>query len=374
MATGSTFGVLLAGDTKGLNPAERTMAEVLKAAGYATGIFGKWHLGDQPEFLPTRQGFDEFFGIPYSHDIHPTHPQQQHFHFPPLPLLEGEKVIELDPDADYLTQRFTDRAVAFLEAHRDRPFFLYVPYSMPHRPVHASPPFTKDVALSLQAALQQADPSVDCPRRDELYPQAIAEIDAGVDRIVRTLRRLQLDRDTLVVFTSDNGPGPSTATAGPLRGRKGSTWEGGLREPTVAWWPGHIPAGMVSDQVLTTMDLLPTLARLAGAALPVDRIMDGKDIWPVLSGRPGASSPHEFFFYHRGNTLDAVRSGRWKCFRSGQLYDLETDLGEKEDVADAHPEIVARLDQAMDAFEADIQKNARPAGRVDKARPLGLER
>ena len=270
LATGSNFAVLLAGDPKGLHPNEITMAEVLKARGYATGIFGKWHLGDQTEFLPTRQGFDEFFGIPYSHDIHPAHPRQDHFQFPSLPLLDGETVIEMDPDADYLTRRITERAVQFIEQHKEEPFFLYLPHPIPHHPVHVSPKFMETVSDSLKSRLALENGLVNYTVRGSLYPQAISEIDWSVEQIIKTLIEHKLDNNTLVIFTSDNGPDggydrKGMGSAGPLRGRKGSTFEGGMRVPAVAWWPGKIPGGLEISELLTAMDLLPTFAKLSGA-------------------------------------------------------------------------------------------------------------
>ncbi len=220
MATGSNFGVLLAGDTKGLHPDEVTIAEVLKTAGYKTGMFGKWHLGDQPEFLPTRQGFDAYFGIPYSHDIHPFHPNQKRFKFPPLPLLDGEKVIEMDPDADQLTKRVTERAVRFITENKDHPFFVYIPHPIPHKPLHVSSPFMKNVPKAIQEKLTQEKNSIDYKTRDKLFRQAISEIDWSVGQILDTLKKHGLDDNTLVIFTSDNGP--AIGSAGPLKGRKGS--------------------------------------------------------------------------------------------------------------------------------------------------------
>ncbi len=398
LATGSNFPVLLAGDSKGLHPDEITIAEILKGQGYATGIFGKWHLGDQPEFLPTRQGFDEFFGIPYSHDIHPFHPRQEHFKFPPLPLLDGEKVIEMDPDADYLTKKITERATRFIRNHREEPFFLYVPHPIPHHPVHISPEFLETVPDSIQALLAQEDRSVNYTVRGSLYPQAISEIDWSVGQIVETLVKYELDSNTLIIFTSDNGPDAGYNTkplgsAGPLRGRKGSTFEGGMREPTVAWWPGQIPAGAVVDELLTAMDLLPTFANLSGAEIPQDRVIDGKDIWSVLSGQPGASSPHDRFYYHFRNELRAVRSGKWKYHRillkgankdgtlksTSALYDLDNDIGETQDLASQYPEIVEQLQGYIKAFELELGKGdslstqCRPAGWVDNPKPLVKE-
>jgi arylsulfatase A len=385
MATGSSFIVLFPNDPKGLNPHEVTIAEVLKTRGYATGIFGKWHLGDQPEFLPTRQGFDEFFGIPYSHDIHPYHPNED-WDFPPLPLLDGERVIETDPDADYLTSRITGRAVKFIEEHRDEPFFLYVPHPIPHVPLHISPDFMESVPDTIREVLALEGNSVDYRTRNQLYAQAISEIDWSVGEIMDALKKQGLDKNTLVIFTSDNGPGSPLASAGPLRGRKGSTWEGGMREPAVAWWPGKIQAGIEIGEMMTAMDLLPTFAGLAGAEVPQDRVIDGKDIWPLLSGKPGTKTPHDRFFYHHPNQLRAVRSGPWKYHRiftnqekgsdenedageyRGALYNLEEDLGETTDVSAENPEIAARLQGYLEEFEEELGKgdsistNCRPAG------------
>jgi len=379
MATGSDFGVLLAGDKKGLNPDEITIAEVLKSVGYKTGMFGKWHLGDQPEFMPTRQGFDEFFGIPYSHDIHPFHPKQKTFKFPPLPLLEGETVIEMEPDADLLTKRFTERAVKFIEANKDEPFFVYLPHPIPHVPLHASPEFMKDVAPEIKAQLEKEDGYINYKLRNKIFRQAIAEIDWSVGRILDTLKAQGLDENTFVIFTSDNGSGNVQGSSGPLKGRKGSTYEGGMREPTVVRWPGKIPTGD-NATLMTAMDLFPTFAKLAGAEVPRDRVIDGKDIWPVLTG--DAETPHEAFFYHSTNTLCAVRSGKWKFHlgkgngRQGSkipaLYNLETDIGEKKNVIGKHPEVVAKLQGLVADFEKELAQNSRPAAFVENAKPLKI--
>jgi arylsulfatase A len=390
MAEGDGFPVLLASDKKGMSPDEVTIAELLKSAGYKTGMFGKWHLGDQPEFLPTRQGFDEYFGIPYSHDIHPFHGQQKKYNFPSLPLLEGETVVEMDPDADYLTKRITERAVRFIKENKDAPFFLYVPHPIPHRPLSMSPPFMKDVPKPLKAklALEKQNNTIDYKTRDKLLRQAIAEIDWSVGQILDTLKAQGIDENTFVIFTSDNGPSlPGKAT--PLSGKKGSTLEGGMREPTVIRWPGKIPEGVVNDELMTAMDLLPTFARLAGAELPADRVIDGKDIWPVLTGN--GESPHEAFFYHKGNKLEAVRSGKWKLHlalsqggRKGKargkakgapapaLYDLEADIGEKTNVLAYHPDVAKHLRSYVKAFEEELAQNSRPAAFVDNPKPLSM--
>ena len=370
MAVGVDFPVLLAGDSKGLNPDEITMAEVLKSAGYKTGMFGKWHLGDQPEFLPTRQGFDEFFGLPYSHDIHPFHTNQKKYNFPSLPLLEGETVIEMDPDADYLTQRITERAVGFIEKYKGEPFFLYVPHPIPHRPIHVSPSFMDGVSDEILEALKNEDNGVDYKTRDKIYTNAISEIDWSVGQILGALKKHGLDENTLVIFTSDNGPSKGLAT--PLRGKKGSTFEGGMRMPTVVRWPGKIPVAQVNNELLTAMDLLPTFAKLAGAAVPADRIIDGKDIMPVLIDK--GKSPHQAFFYHKGNTLAAVRSGKWKLHVDGDkpvaLYNLESDISESTDVIQGNGKIVDQLLAHIETFQEDILKNYRSAAYVENPRPL----
>jgi arylsulfatase A len=371
---GLAAGVNLAGDAKGLNPNEVTIADLLQKEGYATGIFGKWHLGDQPEFLPTRQGFGEFFGIPYSHDIHPSHPRDKKYRFPPLPLMEGEKVIEEDPDADYLTKRITERAVDFIARHKDAPFFLYVPHPIPHRPIHMSPPFMEKVPNEIRTQLKTEE-GVDYLVRDKIYNEAIGEIDWSVGEILDALKKNGLDENTVVIFTSDNGP--SVGRAAPLSGGKGTPLEGGMRVPAVIRWPGIIPAGQVNDELMTTMDLLPTFAKLAGAELPSGRVIDGKDIFPVLT--EGAKTPHDAFFYYQGNVLKAVRSGKWKL-RMGSsstntsLYDLETDIGEKNNVLNEHPEIVKELMAHVNAFEKELKENSRPAGLVVNPKPLTVRK
>lgn len=286
---GKRFPVCLAADSNGLNPDEVTIAEIAQSVGYRTGIFGKWHLGDQPEFLPTRQGFEEYFGLPYSHDITPRHPRQKYFNFPPLPLLEMEEVIELDPDDNYLTRRITERAVKFIEDHKNENFFLYVPHPIPHGPLAASAEIKEEYAQLLDNGVQ-ASP--------ELYSTAIYEIDWSVGKILAALKEQGIDDNTIVLFTSDNGPAGRNGSALPLSGHKGQTLEGGMRMPTVIRWPAKIKAGTEIDKLLTTMDLLPTFANLIGAEIPNDRIIDGKDIMPVLLD--GAESPHEYFFIHIG--------------------------------------------------------------------------
>jgi len=322
---------------------------VLKEAGYATGCFGKWHLGDQAQFMPTSQGFDEYFGIPYSNDMWPG---LKRWKFPPLPIVRGQEVVGRVDDMDdqaALCRRFTEEAVKFIDAHRDEPFFVYLPHAFIHSPRKASPKFMEQARSVTQAQVE--------------------EVDWSAGEVLEAIRKAGIAEKTLVLFTSDNGPAGGKSS-GPLRGAKGLAWEGGVREPTVAWWPGTIPAGSVCDEPATAMDLLPTFAHLAGGKVPRDRVIDGKDIRPLLLGTAGASSPHDRLFYHRGTALQAVRSGPWKLFANGELYNLEEDLGEQHNVAAQHPEVVARLSGYMDAFRKDISENFRPAGWVENSRTL----
>lgn len=358
-------GVLLAEDSKGLNPNEVTIAEMLKSVGYKTGMFGKWHLGDQPELMPTRQGFDEFFGIPYSHDIHPFHPNNKKYNFPPLPLLDGEEVIELNPDASYLTKRITERSVRFIKDNKETPFFLYIPHPIPHRPIDVSPSFAKEIPDSLMVLIENESSQFNYQARDKIYKHAIREIDWSVGQILETLKKYALDDNTLVIFTSDNGP--MVGSAYPLRGRKGSTFEGGMREPAIIRWPGKIPSGQVNDELVTAMDLFPTLAKLVGAKIPDDRVIDGKDIWSVLGGKE--KSPHNAFFYHSGRALQAVRSGQWKLHVNGDapvaLYHLKKDISESSNVLSGNQPIVEELLGYIKDFQEDIKHNSRPAAYVE---------
>jgi len=326
--------VLFPGGRKGLHPDELTLAESLKEAGYATACVGKWHLGDQLEFLPTRHGFDQYYGIPYSNDmVARTGPGR-----PPLPLMRDEIVIEAPANQDLLTKRYTEESVRFIREHADEPFFLYLPHAMVHLPLHASDEFRGKSA-------------------NGIYGDAVEEIDASTGALVAVLRELEIDDNTLILFTSDNGSnGGNGGSNGPLRGRKGQTWEGGQRVPCIAWWPGHVPAGTECAELTAAFDLFPTFAALAGAEAPA---MDGRDLGPLLSHTEGAKSPHEAFFYYQMNQLQAVRSGRWKLHlpladkrrnwgkSEGevpvQLFDLVTEVSEKTDVSADHPEVVARL-------------------------------
>ncbi len=346
---GSGHIVLFPGDHHGLNPKEITIAETLKSAGYATGCFGKWHLGDQPQFLPTAQGFDTYYGIPYSNDMWPP---LKRFKCPDLPVLRDTEVVELIKDMDAqatLCKKFTNAATEFVRKNKNKPFFVYLPHAFVHGPRKASPEFMANAKTVEQAQVE--------------------EVDWSVGQILKTLREEGLEKNTLVLFTSDNGPAGGLS-AGPLRGRKGTAFEGGQREPTIVWWPGTVPAGTSSNELTTAMDLHPTFAKLAGEKMPTDRVIDGKDIAPLLLGKPGAKTPHDRFFYQQGGRLAAVRSGNWKLFVKGQLYNLKNDLAEKKNVAQANPAVVKRLRGLLADFRKDLAKNSRPVGLAKNARTL----
>lgn len=372
----------------GLNPDETTLAELLKARGYATALVGKWHLGDAPAFLPTRQGFDEYFGLPYSNDMWPHHPEAKPGTYPPLPLFEGDQVIDPDvaPDEQaQLTKRYAERAVQFVDRHKDAPFFLYLAPNMPHVPLVAGEKFR----------------GINTVRG--LYGEVIAEIDWAVGEVLGALRRHGLEKNTLVIFTSDNGPwlsyGEHAGSAGPLREGKGTIWEGGTRVPCLMRWPGYIPAGTECAEPLMTIDLLPTIAAVTGAEMPA-RTIDGLDVRPLLTGEAGAKTPHDaYFFYYNQNELQAVTSGNWKLVlphkyrtlgdqprASGgvpvkyrqvfgekpELYQLADDPGEKTDLAAQHPDrveaLLALAERARgdlgDALTGRVGSGVRPPGRL----------
>ncbi|MHC4123047.1 MAG: sulfatase-like hydrolase/transferase [Planctomycetota bacterium] len=351
----------------GLNPDEITIADVLKQAGYATGCVGKWHLGDLPEFLPNSQGFDEYFGLPYSNDMNPPNRKRE---YRPLPLIRNNRVIETDPDQTFLTKRYTEEAVKFIRKNKDNPFFLYLAHSMPHRPIYAREQFMKRFNLDEK---ELNDPRLGYQvRRDKVFPAAIEEIDWGVEQIVKTLKESGIDDNTLIVFTCDNGP--SVGSAGPLKGGKGSCYEGGFRVPCIMKWPDKIPAGKVCNEMCSTIDFLPTFAKLAGGKVPTDRVIDGKDIEALMMAQANAKTPHEAFFYlHFNGKPVAVRSGKWKLFlrahdrwghrvKAMSLYNLESDIREERNVAAEHPDVVKKLRNMAEKFEKDLRKNARPVG------------
>lgn len=403
-------GVLFPAASVGLNPEEVTIAEVLKSKGYATACVGKWHLGDQPEFLPTEQGFGSYFGIPYSNDMgtpeegsksdlgaplplrNPDAAKKQGtadndptglkgLNQPPLPLLRDNKLFEGVNAVQHqtLTQRYTSEAVKFLHAKKNETFFLYLSHLAIHFPLYPGKEFhTKST--------------------NGLVGDWIEELDWSVGQVLDTIRELKLDRNTLVIFTSDNGGTPRSINK-PLRGFKGSTWEGGMRVPTIAWWPGQIPAGTCTAEITGMMDLLPTFAALASAELPSNKL-DGGDILPLLTGSDNAKSPHEAFYYFKGLTLEAVRKGSWKLhlavteqqgngkatkknakqapansMPSQQLYNLNDDIGESSNVAEANPQVVAELLALAEAMHFDlgtdgIGPGCRALGRVENAVPI----
>lgn len=352
---------------KGLHPDEITIAEVLKKQDYATICIGKWHLGDQPEFLPTRQGFDEYLGIPYSDNmIGNKRPG-----WPPLPLMRDEKVVDAPTDRNTLTKRYTEEAIGFIERNKENPFFLYLPHAMPGSD---KAPFASEDFLGKSA--------------NGRYGDSVEEIDWSTGKILDALKRLNIHQRTLVVWTSDNGAYLHTGGSNlPLRGGLHDTTEGGFRMPTIAWWPGTVPAGESNDEVTTMMDLLPTFAGLAGQELATDQVIDGKDIWPILAGKDGAKSPHEAFYYYYMTQLHAVRSGRWKLhlplekklvrrgrYKAGELalYDLDDDIGEKNNIAVDHPDVVRRLTSLAETARRDLGDDGRegsgqrPAAFVEK--------
>jgi arylsulfatase A-like enzyme len=388
-------GALNPKDKVGIAAGEVTLGELCRSQGYATAVFGKWHLGWQKPFLPLQNGFDEYVGLPYSNDMWPYTHGFENFppgdarrvrDFPPLPLFDGNEVVNpnVQPeDQKGLTKLYADKAISFIERNQARPFFLYVPFAMPHVPLYATQEF---VGSSQQG----------------LYGDVVQEIDANVGRVVGKVDELGLGTKTLIIFTSDNGPwtsfGEHAGTSGGLREAKGTCWEGGVRVPCVMRWKGTIPAGTSCEEPIMTIDLFPTIAKLINAPLP-DHSIDGKDVWPLLAGQPGATSPQEayFFYYNRGE-MQAMRSGKWKLIfphkyrtlsgRPGgknglpakfdfvnvglELYDLEADRGETQDVAQDHPDVVERLSKLADAARARmgdtltrvVGSDTRPSGKV----------
>ena len=370
----SVPGVYFPGQSVGLNPAEVTVAERLKEKGYATQMVGKWHLGDQPEFLPTRQGFDHYYGIPYSNDMLKKSAETK---VPVVPVLRGEKIAELmDGEGQRrMVELYTKEAVDFIGRNKDKPFYLYFAHNAVHTPIYPGAAFAGKSS-------------------NGRFGDWVEEVDWSVGQVLDALRSQGLDKDTLVVFTSDNGPwltkGADGGSAGPLRGGKGSTWEGGVRVPTLAWWPGRVPAGSVNDAVAATIDLLPTFVSLAGGTVPAAPVIDGRDITPILLGQ-SKESAREAHYYFAGYNLQAVRQGRWKLAIAPQpegnnlkkspkmadglrLYDLDTEIGEQTDVAAQHPEIVAKLKALADKMSAEIGGKEptarRPAGEVKGAKTL----
>ena len=371
--------VLFPSSQKGLNPDEHTIADHLKGQGYATACFGKWHLGHHPETLPTSNGFDTYLGIPYSNDMnHPDNkgkPKGGHGGMDALwanpgstltkwntPLMENEKIIEVPVDQRTVTRRYTDKSIEFIKANKEKPFFLYLPHSMPHIPLYV-PDDVRD------------------PNPLNAYTNVIEHIDAEVGRIANLLRDLKLDQNTYLIFTTDNGPWLQFkhhgGSAGPLRAGKGTTFEGGQRVPCVMWAPGRIPAGTTCNALCGTIDLLPTIAGLTHTPLPKDKKIDGLDISALLTGSD-QSPRNEFVYYTSQGALEGLRQGKYKLLiKKGRrpkkapenqrapksqimLFELDADLGEKNNIAEKNPELVAKLGMRMKELDAEITKNQRP--------------
>lgn len=359
-------GAFMPNSKHGLNLEETNLAEMLKGIGYKTGIFGKWHLGDHPSFMPNNQGFDEYFGIPYSNDMWPLHPQQGPvFNFGALPLFENETIIDTLTDQSMLTTQIAERSVDFIKRNKDNPFFLYIAHPQPHVPLFVSDKFKGK-------------------SKRGLYGDVIMEIDWSVGQVLAVLKEYDLDENTIVIFTSDNGPwlnyGDHAGCAYPLREGKGTALEGGQREPCIIRYPDVIKPGRVIDVPMMTIDILPTIAGLTGAELPVNKI-DGKDIWDIWTG-DSKESPHEaYYFYYHVNELHGIRHGKWKMYyphryrtlngRPGgkdglpvhyeqdtitqiELYDLSTDISEQSDVAAENPEVVAKIKTFGEAIRVEL--------------------
>jgi len=384
----------------GISDGELTLAQLMKQRGYATAIFGKWHLGDSPQFLPLHHGFDQYFGLPYSNDMWPLHPdlvnlppndERRKTGYPDLVMYEGDKVAipqVTHADQNQLTTWYTEHAVKFIEENKQRPFFLYLAHNMPHVPLHVSEKFRGKTERGL-------------------YGDVIEEIDWSVGQVMDALKRSGQEDNTWVIFTSDNGPwlsyGDHAGSAYPLREGKGTNWEGGTREPCIMRWPGQIPAGTESWQMLMSIDLFPTIANLIRADLPRHTI-DGLDVWSIISGKPGAKNPHAaYWFYYEVNQLQALVTGdgRWKLqlphtyrtlggrpgghggvpvpyenrkLEKAELYDLTNDISEAKDVAPLHPDLVQGLEteaekarqELGDALTQRTGKGTREPGRVSK--------
>ncbi len=355
-------------DKVGINAEEITIAELAKKANYKTACYGKWHLGHLMSFLPIYHGFDEYYGLPYSNDMGPISKP----HAPPLPLIEGDKIIEYDPDQSKLTTAYTERAIDFIRRNKDNPFFLYLPHTMVHVPLFVSEKFKGKSGAGL-------------------YGDVVQEIDWSVGEILKILKETGLYENTLVVFTSDNGPwllyGEDGGSAGPLRCGKGTTFEGGMRVPFIAWAPGFIPEGKTCKEISATFDFYPTFAEIAGVEVPKKPEIDGKSIWHLLTN-PESKSPHKFFLYFLHDELQAIRYGKWKLHyphkyqdlevpgKEGKpgkyagkeiglsLFNLEEDIGEKNNLANEFPKLVSRLKNIGIKYRDTLRKNRRSPGKI----------
>jgi arylsulfatase A len=378
----------------GLHADEVTLAEILRDRGYATACIGKWHLGDQADFLPSQHGFDCFLGLPYSDEMDHTIAK---FKWPPMPLVQNDRVIEAPANLETMTRRYTEKVQQLIQQYRDRPFFIYLP--------HMSPGSRTDPVVGSEfKGKSQNGP----------YGDAIEELDWSTGAILDTLTEYGLSNDTLVIWTADNGAPPARGTEfhgsnAPLAERtRYDAAEGGLRVPFIARWPNHIPANSVCKYLATNMDLFTTIAKLAGASIPVDQKIDGKDITPLLFGEPNAQSSHDAFFYYFGGQLQAVRAGKWKLHlplekpllqlgmgqlgvsvtrrsnrlfgpaQSARLYDLEADIGETNEISSSHPETVSKLLTLAKQAQREIgdidslPPTARLAGKIENPKPMLL--
>ncbi|UZR98078.1 sulfatase family protein [Chondrinema litorale] len=365
-------GAFFPTDSIGLNQNETTLAEIVKQKDYATAIFGKWHLGHLPEFLPTKHGFDEYFGVPYSNDMWSKHPNNANFKFGPLPIVEGEETVKyLEENQDSLTTWYTQRTINFIDKNKDKPFFIYLAHSMPHVPLYVSDKFRGKSGTGL-------------------YGDVIMEIDWSVGEINKALKEKGLDENTLVIFTSDNGPwlsyGTHSGVTGPLREGKGTVWEGGIRVPFIAKWPAKIPSGVEQDIPAATIDILPTITNWIDATMP-EKPIDGKDIEPILLAKEEAENPHDaYFFYYKQNELESMLSGdgKWKLYfphtyrsiegRQGrddglpipynfqvkaglELYDLNNDISETTDVIESNTKTAEKLKILADSMRTELGDN-----------------
>jgi len=386
-------GALGPASKEGIHADEVTLGELCQQQDYATACFGKWHLGSHPQFLPLQNGFDEYFGLPYSNDMWPFHPEVMHLpmeerlkRWPHLPLIDGNAIVneQMTPnDQKLLTSQYTEHAVSFIDRHAERPFFLYLAHSMVHVPLFVSDKFEGKSGKGL-------------------FSDVIMEVDWSVGQVLEALKRNKVDQNTLVIFTSDNGPwlsyGDHAGSADPLREGKGTMFDGGCRVPFLARWPGKIPANSSCSEPAMTIDILPTVAQLIKAELP-KHLIDGKDIWPLLAGEEGAQSPQEAYYFYWGHNLHAVRSGQWKLhlphdyrtlsgrpggtggiptkYDAGRielsLFDLKSDPGESMNVADQQHEVVARLQALAKSIQAELGEGQqrgtgqRAVGRIDQS-------
>ena len=360
-------GVLFPGDAYGLHPREITIASLLKQKDYATMLIGKWHCGDQPDFLPTQYGFDSYYGLPYSNDMGMQAPDPERY--PPLPLIRNNEVIEEQPDLASLAGRYLEESVRFIRNNKNNPFFLYLAHMYVHLPLYPPERFLNE-------------------SKNGRYGAAVSCIDWMTGTILHELQQLGIEEKTLIIFTSDNGSrgrneGGSNA---PLRGGKGTTWEGGQRVPCIMRFPETIPKNSISKEIITSMDFLPTIAELCDIPIPTDRIIDGKSITALLKSPHSTPSPHTAFFYYRNFNLEAIRSNNWKLHvRKGtteirELYNLNTDIHEEHNVYHDHPQIIKKLEKLLETCRHDIGdashnitgENIRPAGHVKN--PVTLTR